>query len=374
MENRKIKILFVNHCMRLGGVETQLLYLLNGLNRNNFEIYLSLSEYFGPNIEFIPKDIDVFPIKNFREIKGLNYLVFWGIVEHIRRIRPDIVISFHSNNNIETVLAAKLCGIKCKVIACYPGVIMRGRLDWIRKPLLRWFDKIILVSDSVKLTFIDVYEPAENLITINNCINLDDIALKSDEICDHPWIINKEIPVIITIGRLVPGKNIDFAIKVVEEINKFQQLRFIIIGDGPEKQRLQKMIDCSPSKAYIDLVGPKVNPFPYLIRSDYFIFTSNSEGLPTVILEAMACKIPIFSTKYNDGRSEIVVHNRNGFIFEAWKPEEAASTFLSITAKSDQVKAVVEIGYSDVKNLYSINKYVNAYENLFFSLMSQNQN
>lgn len=109
---------------------------------------------------------------------------------------------------------------------------------------------------------------------------------------------------LVSVGRLNIGKNHLLLIKSMEFF-KLQKVRLYIFGDGILKDELKKTIQDLNLENYVYLMGFESNIYKYLKGADLFVFASNHEGFPNVILEAMACGLPIISTNCPSGPNEI---------------------------------------------------------------------
>ena len=109
---------------------------------------------------------------------------------------------------------------------------------------------------------------------------------------------------LVSVGRLDKGKNHQLLIKSLEFF-KLQKVRLYIFGDGILKTELEKTIQDLKLENYVFLMGFESNIYKYLKAADLFVFSSNHEGFPNVILEAMACELPIVSTNCPSGPNEI---------------------------------------------------------------------
>ena len=90
------------------------------------------------------------------------------------------------------------------------------------------------------------------------------------------------------------------------EVNKNIKCRLVILGDGPERSKLEKLIIDKNQQENIYLLGLQENPFHYLKRSDLFVLSSNWEGFGNVVFEALTCAIPVISTDCEFGPNEII--------------------------------------------------------------------
>lgn len=110
---------------------------------------------------------------------------------------------------------------------------------------------------------------------------------------------------LISVGRLDEGKNHQLLIRSVEKL-KSQKVRLYIFGDGELRHELQKLIENLGLENIVFLMGFDSNPYQYLKAADLFVFASNHEGFPNVLLEAMTCNLPIVTTNCPSGPNEIL--------------------------------------------------------------------
>jgi N-acetylgalactosamine-N,N'-diacetylbacillosaminyl-diphospho-undecaprenol 4-alpha-N-acetylgalactosaminyltransferase len=106
----------------------------------------------------------------------------------------------------------------------------------------------------------------------------------------------------ITVGRLDEGKNHKLLIDAIKEIDA----NLYIIGDGILKEELQEQITDLKLKDRVFLLGKQKNPYKYISKADSFLFASNREGFPNVLVEALVCRLPIISTDCRSGPREIL--------------------------------------------------------------------
>ena len=136
---------------------------------------------------------------------------------------------------------------------------------------------------------------------IHNPIDLD----KINTIEAKTSFFNTEVFNIITVGRLDEGKNHELLIRALHKLQN-PILRLFIFGFGQLEDKLNQLIEELDLKNQVTLMGFDPNPYQYLKTADLFIFGSNHEGFPNVLLEAMACGLPILSTNCQSGPSEIL--------------------------------------------------------------------
>lgn len=116
---------------------------------------------------------------------------------------------------------------------------------------------------------------------------------------------NKYTFTLITVGRLDEGKNHLLLLEALSKLNR-TDMKLIIIGEGPLKNRLHSAIKKHRLETQVELIGFINNPFAYLAQADIFLFASRHEGFPNVIVEALACRCAVISTDCPSGPREIL--------------------------------------------------------------------
>lgn len=157
---------------------------------------------------------------------------------------------------------------------------------FVDKKIYSKFDKLIFVSEDNKKSFEKVYK--ENKVekeVIHNYIDKERVIKKSDEAIDIEF--NKNNINFVTVARLVKQKAIDRLINVHNKLIKEGIIHnFYVIGDGPEKENLEKMIENNNISDTFRLLGKRENPYPYIKYADYFCLLSYFEGYGMVLEEA----------------------------------------------------------------------------------------
>lgn len=209
--------------------------------------------------------------------------------------------------------------------------------------LYKFFDKIVSVSLQTKeLNSVNLkkYASYNKFDYVNNMIDFNDIQTKIQEIENReikdyknnnfavikqlnnvslvePVMVNKKDISLVTIGRLSPEKDhhkLFLSLKKVIENYPDIQINLKVIGSGVMEDELKKQISQLGLDNYIDMLGQVSNPYKYLKEADCFILSSNHEGQPMVLLEALALHMPIIATDITGNRS--VLHNTNGLLVD----------------------------------------------------------
>jgi glycosyltransferase involved in cell wall biosynthesis len=300
-----------------GGAERIMLNLANGITSRGYPLDLVLARAEGPFMDQIPASVRLVNLNASRVVTSPP-----ALIRYLQRERPTALLSILYANYI-AAWTKRLGGVPVRVILAEHNTLssaVKGSSELrlrLFPSLARWFypwaDGIIAVSQGVaedlsKSTKV----PRERIQVIYNPIVTPDLFEKSKAPIEHPWFKPGEPPVLLAVGRLTRQKAFDILIQAFAQVRKNHPVRLMILGEGEERLALETMIrECSLEKD-INLPGFLPNPYPYMAHAAAFVLSSRWEGLPTVIVEAMALGIPIISTDCPSGPREILLNGKYG--------------------------------------------------------------
>lgn len=150
------------------------------------------------------------------------------------------------------------------------------------------YNKIVTVSDDCKKAMITAFPRQEGkIIVLENIINSNEIKEKAKCCSEFSWTPGKKR--IVTVCRIDnKSKRIDRLIYATEELKKQRtDFQVVIVGDGPDRKAMMHLAKKTGTEQFITFVGRKINPYPYINEADIFILTSQYEGKPIAVTEAM---------------------------------------------------------------------------------------
>jgi glycosyltransferase involved in cell wall biosynthesis len=183
--------------------------------------------------------------------------------------------------------------------------------------LARWFypwaDAVVTVSNAAGEDLVQITEISpEKVQTIYNPVVTDDLKEKAAEPVEHPWFQPEAPPVILGAGRLERQKDFETLIRAFRHVRTDRPARLIILGRGSLKEQLQGLAQSLGVGDDVLLPGFVNNPFTYMARSSVFVLSSRFEGLPGVLIQAMATGCPVVSTDCPSGPREILIDGELG--------------------------------------------------------------
>ena len=220
---------------------------------------------------------------------------------------------------------------------------------------------------------------AKDFLTINkklkinviyNPITHSNIQKLAEESVNHPWFLNKEIPVIVMVGRLLINKDYPTFFKAFHIILKQQPAHLVILGKGQELEKLQNLAKDLDITENIAFLGFQKNPYKYMRQATVFVLSSSREGFGNVIVEAMACGTPVISTNCFAGPNEIIKHGTSGMLIPVFDYEGLAKAVILILRDAPLRRKFSEEGLKRAQD-FTIQKSVGNYEALFKELILQ---
>jgi N-acetylgalactosamine-N,N'-diacetylbacillosaminyl-diphospho-undecaprenol 4-alpha-N-acetylgalactosaminyltransferase len=216
----------------------------------------------------------------------------------------DISISFLTRPCYITIIA-KIMGMRAKVVinerampTLYYQYGLHGKIN--RFLIKKLYNRADIVVGNSRGNTIDLEKNfnIRDTRVINNLFDIEKIDRLSQEkqtLCNNGYIF-------ITIGRLDEGKNHILLLHAIREVDA----RLYIIGDGKLSSYLEEQIEEMDLSKKVTLLGRRKNPYRYISKADCFLFASNHEGFPNVLVEALACRLPVISTDCQSGPREIL--------------------------------------------------------------------
>ena len=162
---------------------------------------------------------------------------------------------------------------------------------------------------------------------IPNPVITKDIFTQSSIFVKHSFFDLRE-PVILFVGRLSHEKDLTNLIYAFKKVQEKISSRLLIVGDGPDRDKLEKLVTKEHLSQRVSFLGHQKNPYPYFAQSDLFVLSSTREGLPTVLVEALAFGLKIVSTDCQSGPREILKNGKYGNLVEQSNSSALANSMI----------------------------------------------
>jgi glycosyltransferase involved in cell wall biosynthesis len=314
MKKKKELIIFIPS-IEDGGVEKNLYLITNYLSTKIDNICLitantNKKKEFSKKINFISPN-SLFWKNRSRRIKTI-ICIYLLIKKLIFEKKKYLILSFQAN--IYALIISKIFNL---------NTIVRSNTSpsgWSNNKIKKLFfihffkkAKAIIVN-SVHFKHEMKKKIKVDTICIYNPLNISEIKKKS-KIKIKSSLFNKNILNIINVARLTEQKDHITILKAINLIKDKIKLKFFIIGKGKEINNIRNYVKDNKLKKYVKYLGYKKNPYPYIKKSKIFILSSLYEGLPNVLLEAIALKTSVISSNCPTGPREILMNTKYGDLF-----------------------------------------------------------
>lgn len=310
MDHQKPKIVFVLPALTAGGAERVLITLMNGLDRDRFEpVFITVCNK-GPLKDLIDPGI---------AFHALGYASYGPqslskLYKMLKQLQPDIVVSTMAHMNFGVLLLRRLFPQTRFIVreAVMPSFILNGR-GFVQKTIIRHLYKSLYPkADLVISPTGAIIEEFHSLLGLNtnnhevlpNPVNMPYIRAQENK---HIPMIAKRQNVVhfVASGRLHKQKGFDRLIAKLKDLPQDMAWRLSILGGGPEQENLETLIKDNGLEGHAHLAGHVDHPWPHYASADAFLLPSRSEGLPNVVLEALACGTKVIATRESGGIADI---------------------------------------------------------------------
>jgi len=252
-----------------------------------------------------------------------EYYSLIPLMKYLNQNSPDVLLSTLDLSSIIAVLAKKLSNSQTGLIIRLASTISiqeRSRAkkkteQFLMKRLFPYANAIVAVSQGVAQDFMEYTGNAGDKIrVIYNPAVSQKLFEQAEMPVTHPWLVEHDLPVILAVGRLARAKNYPLLVRAFAALQPDIPSRLLILGEGDERSHIE---DLARSLGVIDRVempGFDPNPFASMKKADCFVLSSDYEGLPNVLIQAMACGCPVISTDCPSGPREILAGGQYGHL------------------------------------------------------------
>ena len=221
------------------------------------------------------------------------------------------------------------------------------------------------VSQGVSRGLAEVIKvPYERITTIYNPAITSDLHGKAAEQPDHSWLRDDGAPVVLAVGKLERQKDYPTLIRAFARLAARRPCRLVILGEGSKKKEVEGLVEESKLTDRVSLPGWVENPFAFMARASLFVLSSRWEGLPTVLVEALACGCPCVSTDCPSGPAEILLNGDIGPLVPVGDDAALAEAMERVLDRPPD-RQVLQRRAADI----SADRAVAAYENLLSELV-----
>ncbi|MDW3094146.1 MAG: glycosyltransferase [Gammaproteobacteria bacterium] len=344
--------IFVNS-LSGGGMERAMLNLANHFAINGLDVDLLVASKKGQLLTEVTENINLIDLKNYRSSRksirlwllksllSVEYLFFilmfiWklpkaikvipSLAEYIDDHSPDVIMSTPTTANLALIWASSYCKFDNKVFLREASTLSQELkhkrslfFRMIKRFVSKWYDKsdgVICVSEGVRQDLISNFSvQSSKLHFLYNIIDIEGIKKRSMS-CEYKDQINNYGKYILSVGRLEKQKDFETLIRAFKLIVDRTNCNLVILGEGAERQSLEKLIEDLSLSGRVEMPGYYVNPYPFIKYCEVLALSSRWEGCPNVLREALVLQKKIVSTDCPSGVRELLEGGKWGALVE----------------------------------------------------------
>jgi glycosyltransferase involved in cell wall biosynthesis len=356
--------MFVITSMPVGGAETALVELVRRIDREQFQPELCCLKYFGPLGEILAQEI---PAVTGLLAHKYDFAVLGRLTRLLRGRRIDAVVTVGTGG--DKMFWGRLAAWRAGVPVICSALHSTGLPDHVELPnrlLAPLTDAFIAVAEP-HARYLAAHEgcPVEKIRVIPNGVDIERFHPRwPNQVLRTKFNLDAEAPVVGIVAALRPEKNHEMFLDVATAVHRrLPGVRFLVVGDGPQRGRLQARAQELGIAEAVRFVGTRSDVPEMLSLLDVLLLTSHMEANPLCLLEAMASEKPVVATRVGSV-SETVLDGRTGHLVAAGDVSAMADRVLELLADRARAAAMGRAGREHVIAHWSVEGMVQGYEDL----------
>lgn len=365
-----IPVLHLITDLTTGGAQTALLRLVERLDRSRFLPAVACLYGSDGAIARQMRALGV-PVTDLGMTAKWHWDAFWRFYRLLRRERPAILHTWMFHANIPGRLLGRLAGIPIVVSSertMGQEARWRYRLDRLTAPLA---DRVVCVSQPVAdFAVRNVGLPAHKIAVIPNGLDLQAFeGLPTRQEARAALGLPAGQPLVGVVARLTPVKRLDVLLQALAAL---PEAGAVLVGDGPQRAQLEALSRELGLADRVHLAGHQDDVRPWLAALDVFALSSDWEGLPNAVLEAMAAGLPVVATAVG-GTPEVVVNGATGLLVPPNNPPTLAQAIAALLRDPELGGRMGKAGRERVAQHFSVEQMVRQTERLYEELLTDKE-
>lgn len=359
-----LNVLQISHDLEFGGLQQVVVNLCKSVNKAMFRLsVLSIHEK-GPLSAPLEDDGVVVDSLN---INSVDYLTFIKIARHLRKQKWDIIHTHNTQPLLEGGLAALMSSPHTPLIHTDHSHVFPVKTRYrLAERAMSWHaKKVVAVSKSTANDLINKIGMLPSKIqVIPNGVDVSRFQNTPQDFRIIRPVRDRE-KIIGVVGRLVEGKGIQYllhAMKILLDGN--MNVRLVIVGEGEYKSELDQLACHYEISERIEFAGSRADVEKLYAIFDVFVLPSLSEGLPVVLLEAMASGCPVIASDVG-GVGELIKDGVSGMLVPPMNASELAAILQRVLSDDGYRAALARRGLAVVQETFSLQAMARSYEDLY---------
>lgn len=366
----KRRILIFTNSFRIGGSEGQAVQLIKHLDRSRFDIHVACFDREGPLLDQLPADVGEvpgFPLTGFANLNAVRQAA--AFIAFLRKARIQILQTFDLYTNVFGLPLARLAGVPVTVGSRRDhGVKRTAWQSQAERWSLRLARRVVANAEAIKSRLVqDGSLPADRILVIKNGLDLSRFPIphrsrqNSSGYDAHPVVFG-------VVANLREEKGHLMFVQAAQIVaSACPEARFVLVGDGAMRQKIQESIEGLGLRERFHLMGAVKNVPQVLQGIDVVVSPSDTEGLPNAVLEGMAASKAVVATDAG-GTRELVMEGITGHLVPTGDVERLASRMIALCIAPDIRESMGANGRRQVERCHTAEHVAKRFEHLYEEL------
>lgn len=276
-----------------------------------------------------------------------------ALLRHLQTAQPKALLSFLNYPNAVVLLTTRLHRGRTRFVVSVRNhmsvAAANNESRWVRsvpdlmRSLFYRADAVIVPSEGVAADVSAITGLLrERIAVIYNPVFRPELVELAEQPVNHPWLQGDGCPVVMGSGKFKMQKDFPTLLRAFAMVRAERPARLIVLGEGEDEANLRALAHDLGIAGDVDFPGHVRNPFAYYRRASVFVLSSQWEGLPNALIEAMACGCPVVSTDCPSGPEEILQGGAHGPLVPVGSAEAMAAAILDTLANPPARRQLVE--------------------------------
>jgi glycosyltransferase involved in cell wall biosynthesis len=306
----------------VGGAEQVTVDIVNGLAGRGRDVELVISHATGQLLSKVSDDVRVTTLGSSRlPVAGVAAHVP-ALARYLRRVEPAVIFPQMTHASVTCLAARRLVDVETVVVPTKHSAFDESdevtlKSETLKRLAVMLFptaDRVVGVSRGVADSLVEKMDLDPELVSVlHNPVDVESIRERASEPTDHEWVEDDDVDVVLFVGRIERQKDLETWLRAFARVHEDDpSTRGIVAGRGSRREALKSLAADLEIDEVVSLPGYVENPYRLMHEADTFLLTSRFEGLPTVVIEALACGCPVVATDCPSGPREILADGEYG--------------------------------------------------------------
>lgn len=357
-----MKVLFVAENLGYGGAQKMLTFVANNLDRTKYNVAILNQNSNAEVARPLNDDVEYYAHPQYTSRGFRRFQELCKILKVCKKTKPDIIVSFLNMPNFLSTFAGWLKGIPVIVSERGDPSQNMGKVDVFMRNFEKKAAGAVFQTEGAKAFY------PEKLRKKSEVIPNPVVPYSGEEVFEY----RKNIKNIAFVGRMENRqKRMDVAVRAVAEVcEKYPEVCLNFYGSGPDEEEIKNLTKELGVTDNVVFHGKTGNIHKELVKNDIFLITSDYEGIPNSLIEAMSIGMPCIATDCSPGGAALLIeHEKNGVLLPCGDPNAVADAILNLIENSE---LAVDCGKNatDICNRFSPEIIIEKWNNYIYKIVT----